>query len=53
MITDCDTRSLLGEASGHSSADASRAARNENSFAGEIGNDEASSGHQGAFFTKV
>src|ERR1700722_5015606 len=50
MITDCDTRSLLGEASGHSSADAGRAARDENSFAGEIGNNEARSGHQSAFW---
>src|ERR1700734_3556209 len=38
MITDRDTRSLLGKASGDSRADAGRAARYENVFAGEIGN---------------
>src|ERR1700678_3504968 len=53
MITDRDPGSLLGETSGHSSADAGRAARNENIFAGEIGNDEARSGHQGAFLAEV
>src|ERR1700722_16490650 len=38
MITNRDTRSLLGGASGYSGTDASRAARDENIFAGEIGN---------------
>src|ERR1700722_18919236 len=53
MITDSDTRSLLGEASGHRRADAGRAAGDENGFAGKIGNDEARSGHQGAFWARV
>src|SRR5580704_5575312 len=49
MIADGDARSLLGKACGDSSADTGRTARDENIFAGEIGNNEARSGHQGAF----
>jgi hypothetical protein len=50
MIADGDARSLLGKACGDSSADTGRTARDENIFAGEIGNNEARSGHQGAFW---
>ena len=53
MIADRDARPLLGEASRDRRADAGRAAGNKNSFAGEIGNDEAGSGHQGAFLAEV
>src|ERR1700722_1596315 len=53
MITDRDSRPLLGKASSHGRADAGRAARDENIFAREIGNNEARSGHRGAFWAGV
>ena len=49
VITNGDARSLFGEGFGHSGADAGRAPRDENILAREIGNNEARSGHQGAF----
>ena len=52
MITDRDARPLFGEGFGYGSADASRTARNKNLFAGEVGNNEARSGHQGAFWAE-
>ena len=49
MVTDGDARPLLGEAPRHRGPYAGRAAGDEHGFAGEIGNDEAGSGHERAF----
>ena len=49
IVTDGDARPLLGEAPRHRGPYAGRAAGDEHGFAGEIGNDEAGSGHEQAF----
>jgi hypothetical protein len=46
MVTDRDSRPLLGEASRDGGADAGRAAGDQNGFAGEIGNNQTGSGYQ-------